>query len=205
MLDGNRPGRTGGRATADPEIATEIDAHAFRAGRDELGHHDVGGQALADTSGIEADARRKGHGRPVHDDVGATTPERARTPANVGFELVERAVVPGPDHGAEHRRIETTAGEAPRLDGPAHEQHRVGADANTVAGAAVQLADLARRDEAAPALLELGDPRDGGVEQRGVGSDDDEVRVTPHRANARLVHTLAPSNRPGVSGIGSRS
>ena len=106
----------------------------------------------------------------------------------LGTQAFERPVVAGADHVAEHRGIEAATREAPRLDRPRHEQHGVGTDGNVVAGAPVQRADLARRDEAAPPLFERCDARSRAGKQTGIRTDDDDVDVTAHRAKSRFVH-----------------
>jgi hypothetical protein len=120
VLDAHRPRPVGGDA-ADPQVAADVHAGAGGAGGDQFGHHDVGGQALADAAGVEAGAGGEAHLVPVDHDVGAPGDEGAGAPAG-DRAAVQRPHVAGPQDSAEHRGIEGPAADAPRLDGPLHEE-----------------------------------------------------------------------------------
>ena len=97
----------------------------------------------------------RGSGRP------RSRPARSATARGGLRQQLEGAVVAGPDHRRQNRRVEGAAREPPRLGRPLDQQDRVGRDGHGPARRGVQARHLARRPDAAPALLELLDPCPG--------------------------------------------
>src|SRR5579884_93459 len=155
MLDGDGPGRAVRGIAGHPEVAAEVDAGAGRPGGEGVGDHEVGGQALADAAGIEADAGREPDAVAVDLDAGRADGERAG--AGAAVEEFEAPVVARPDHRAENGGVETADGDPPRLDGPLHQPAALGRERHPLPRPAGQVADLAVGPEPAPAGLEVVD------------------------------------------------
>src|SRR5205085_2976381 len=96
---------------------------------------------------------------------------------------------------------EAAAADAPRLDGPLYQQPRVVGNLDVLAGAAVEDADLAVCDEAAPALLELVDASACSCCAIGGASHDDHVGIATHRPE-REFRDLTGHRRPRHPMIG---
>src|SRR5438094_357127 len=90
--------------------------------------------------------------------VGDAHRQRTVAGGGSGSELVERPVVPGPDDGAEHGRVERAPGEAPCVERPRQQVDRLRGHAHRLTGTTVELAHLAVGEEAAPSALEVVDP-----------------------------------------------
>ncbi len=175
------------------EVAAEVDHRAEGAPLTQLGHDDVGGQTLAQPAAIQAEAVREAHrARPLVDGdtghavgVGDRRPRLAEARRSGGDER-EVAVVAERHHRVAQRGVEAAVGRGPGRGAGAQQRQRVGADRDLAAPGVVQPAELARRQEPAPALLELLEPRSCEVEEMGV-PDDDDVNVGAHDPEAGLA------------------
>ena len=126
ILDVDDPPSVLGPVTHDADVAPDVDEHAVRSLGDDQRCHEVGGEALPDAAGVDADTWWQGHGVEA---IVELDPLAARCrvqrlisrPAAVRADLGERPVVAAVDHRLEHRRVVSTRSQAPRLDRPLHQ------------------------------------------------------------------------------------
>jgi hypothetical protein len=188
ILDGDRPTATVGADACDSKITAEIHTGPSHSCDREFFHDEVGGQTLADATGVKASAGREADRLVREDDVGAAEPKWAYDGGAVGDDVVEVPVVTGAEHGTEHRRVKTASGYSPRFDCSGHEQASVGGHADRVPGMLVELAYFALGHKAAPTLLQLANPSDGLVDQVGRATHHHDVGVGTHRPKSALFH-----------------
>ena len=130
MVDGDDPAAIEAGVVArtlHAHVTADVDARAVGARREQLAGHEVGGEALADATRVEAGVRRELHRRgvDVEPDAAAVASQHADAQAGPDDHGLERTVVAGPDEVAEHGGVEAPARPLPPVDGPAHELDRL--------------------------------------------------------------------------------
>ena len=162
---GTRP-RPVGRLAAGSHVTTEAHERGPSAAVDQPARHEVGRQALAEPTEIDAHPGRDSHTRRVDVDLDPFETARrgavdGRSPrAASSSDELERPVVAGALERVEDRRIEQSRRRAVQVSRTRQrEQHRR-AHVDPLAGARVEQRELAVGPESAPALLEPLDLRE---------------------------------------------
>jgi len=104
MVHRNRPSSAVRTGAGDAHVPTQIDARTIGACRDELCTHNIGGQTLADSSGVKTGSRRQPHTVFPDRDVGRAGTEQASEFVSAGRrldQLIEGPVVAGAKHRAQ--------------------------------------------------------------------------------------------------------
>lgn len=192
VLDCDVPRRTVGRLAAHSEVTTDVDERAARAGRHEFSSHDVGGEAFADTAGVESNPERQRDAVQSRIEFDTRTSgcglRRLEHPsARMRGDEREVTVVSGAAKGGGNCRVEEAVCFAPALDREFNQFERVGRDNDGPARMTVQLRDLACRPKAAPATFELREARPADID-KVITPDDEHVRRRAHDGHTGFEH-----------------
>jgi hypothetical protein len=204
VFDRNPP-RTVGCLAAGTHVSTQAHERAARATIDQSARDEISGQALPDSTEIDAHSPRDAHTRRVDVDL---DPGKARRATRCvvdrcvvasrvfGAHLFEGSVVSGALQRIENRRVEQTVGESVEIAGADERKEHRGTHLDPITGAFVKRGKLAIGAKTGPTLLETLDLGERPRVESCRRVSEHDVRGRSHRTRAAL-QPVAVSTRLG--------